>query len=325
MDGAPAFEAGTFATDEPSLYEAAIRPWELTVDLRHATSFRCDLSYLKLDGITLYRDRYAAPMRLQGVTPPGVLTLGLPVGGLSENSAFWGSTLDARGVYGTFYGELDSTTAAAHDQFIVLIDTESPGACADIVAHFAGRRRDAPLMLPPGAAFALRARCQRLLDAAARLPPGRHPAVAAALRDDLLAALTALLPAGAAAPGPLGSREQSAIAALYAYLAAAPDPAVPVARICRDAGIGERTLERAVRARFDCTVQQLLRRRRFHEARRRLLAAEAGEATVTGVAYDLGFYDGGRFARDYRGLFGEMPSGTLRRGKRDAVEGVLGW
>ncbi|WP_407174892.1 helix-turn-helix domain-containing protein [Bradyrhizobium sp. STM 3562] len=52
--------------------------------------------------------------------------------------------------------------------------------------------------------------------------------------------------------------------------------------------------------------------RRMHLARRALLRAEPGSATVTRVVTDHGFWELGRFSVAYRALFGESPSETLR-------------
>jgi AraC family ethanolamine operon transcriptional activator len=45
--------------------------------------------------------------------------------------------------------------------------------------------------------------------------------------------------------------------------------------------------------------------------RRELRAAEPGTARVTDVAMRWGFWQLGRFAVEYRALFGERPSQTL--------------
>jgi AraC family transcriptional regulator, ethanolamine operon transcriptional activator len=107
---------------------------------------------------------------------------------------------------------------------------------------------------------------------------------------------------------------------MFEYLKAESEPVSSVGQLCIEAGINERTLERAVRAKFDCTVQSLLRRLRMHEARRRLLLTDRQNSTVTEIAYELGFYDCGRFAGDYRRQFGELPSHTLKIPKAGAIE-----
>jgi AraC-like DNA-binding protein len=52
--------------------------------------------------------------------------------------------------------------------------------------------------------------------------------------------------------------------------------------------------------------------RRMHLARRALAGADPAAAAVTGIALDHGFGELGRFAVQYRELFGESPSATLR-------------
>jgi len=51
----------------------------------------------------------------------------------------------------------------------------------------------------------------------------------------------------------------------------------------------------------------------LHATRRALLAGERGGPTVTEIAMTFGFYQLGRFATEYRTLFGELPSTTLSR------------
>jgi AraC family ethanolamine operon transcriptional activator len=57
--------------------------------------------------------------------------------------------------------------------------------------------------------------------------------------------------------------------------------------------------------------------RRLHQARRALVEEDASETTVARIAIAHGFWEIGRFAVQYRETFGEPPSSTLRRPKRD--------
>jgi len=53
--------------------------------------------------------------------------------------------------------------------------------------------------------------------------------------------------------------------------------------------------------------------RRLHLARRALCEAAPDATTVTDIATRYGFWHFGRFAGEYRSLFGESPSITLHR------------
>jgi AraC-like DNA-binding protein len=80
------------------------------------------------------------------------------------------------------------------------------------------------------------------------------------------------------------------------------------------AGVRPRTLEAHFRMFLGATPLGWARRMRLVRARQELL--RAGRATVTEVALANGFNQLGRFAGQYRRLFGEPPSATLRRTAR---------
>lgn len=82
--------------------------------------------------------------------------------------------------------------------------------------------------------------------------------------------------------------------------------------LCADAGIGEHALRDAFRAIYRCPPYRWLRTLRMKEARKVLLSPSS-HATVTGIAMSFGFSELGRFSVEYRRMFGECPSITLRR------------
>jgi AraC-like DNA-binding protein len=64
-----------------------------------------------------------------------------------------------------------------------------------------------------------------------------------------------------------------------------------------------------------------LRLRRMQLVRRALWREEPDTTTVSEVVqrYGYGFHELGRFAANYRAVFGELPSATLRYGSRPGM------
>lgn len=91
-----------------------------------------------------------------------------------------------------------------------------------------------------------------------------------------------------------------------------PDQTLSVPELARQNGVPERTLQTAFQRCYGISPIECIRIHRLHEARRLLCASCPDEATVTQLAFGLGFWDLGRFAGAYRLLFGELPSETLR-------------
>lgn len=84
-----------------------------------------------------------------------------------------------------------------------------------------------------------------------------------------------------------------------------------VAELAAEMQVPRRTLQHHFQETLGIRPVEYLRVIRLNEARRRL----SGGATisVTDVATSLGFWHFGHFSRDYRQLFGELPSQTLKR------------
>jgi AraC family transcriptional regulator, ethanolamine operon transcriptional activator len=91
---------------------------------------------------------------------------------------------------------------------------------------------------------------------------------------------------------------------------------ISVEQLATAAGVCERTLRDAFLSYFGLSPVKYLNRRSLNQIRKALLAANSSTATVTEIAIQFGVWQFGRLARDYRFLFGELPSETLRHGHR---------
>ncbi len=96
-------------------------------------------------------------------------------------------------------------------------------------------------------------------------------------------------------------------------LADNPDRALYVPEICAAIRVPERTLRLCCQEQLGMSPKHYLTIRRMQLAYRLLLASSRGEVSVTEVAMRFGFWHFGRFATEYRDLFGESPSATLHR------------
>ncbi|PIT03232.1 transcriptional regulator [Bradyrhizobium nitroreducens] len=85
-----------------------------------------------------------------------------------------------------------------------------------------------------------------------------------------------------------------------------------LAQLACASGIGIRALQLGFRRHFGLSISQMLLDMRLAGLHARLAQASP-DASITDIAFDLGFTHLGRMAGAYREKFGETPSATLRR------------
>ena len=104
------------------------------------------------------------------------------------------------------------------------------------------------------------------------------------------------------------------IRAAEEFMSANAHMPISLGDVCRAAGVNARTLQDSFQKRRGNTPMAFLRRVRMDEVRSALLQPEE-KTSVSGEAARWGFLHFGRFSRDYKIRFGELPSETLRRTK----------
>jgi AraC-like DNA-binding protein len=141
-----------------------------------------------------------------------------------------------------------------------------------------------------------------------------RPEVARALEQELIHVMITCLSEGAAVEMSSGARRHSAVIdRLEDVFAANADRPLYLVELCAATGVSERTLRACCQEHLGMGPVHYLWMRRMHLARRALMRADPVTATVTEIATDLGFWELGRFAVEYREMFGESPSASLRR------------
>jgi AraC-like DNA-binding protein len=94
---------------------------------------------------------------------------------------------------------------------------------------------------------------------------------------------------------------------------------VYLAEICAAIGASERTLRSCCQDHLGMGPIRYLWLRRMNLAHRALLRADPARMTVTDIATEHGFWELGRFSVEYRALFGESPSASLRRPREETI------
>jgi len=141
-----------------------------------------------------------------------------------------------------------------------------------------------------------------------------RPATVRAIDQDLVDALvTCLAGTQSNTSSRRGGCHKKLIARFEDFLAARHYEPVYLAEICTAIGVSERTLRTCCQEHLGMGPIHYLWLRRMHLARRALLDAGSTGKSVTAIATMFGFWELGRFSVEYRKLFGELPSATLKR------------
>jgi len=104
--------------------------------------------------------------------------------------------------------------------------------------------------------------------------------------------------------------------ALYAaesIIAENSSEVITISELCEAANVSERTLEYAFLERYGLTPKAYTTMYRLNNVRKQLRQSAPDELHVYDVARQHGFWHMGKFSNDYKMLFSELPSQTLRR------------
>lgn len=223
-----------------------------------------------------------------------------------------------RGPVRSFVFEPSPTRCLVVDIPVATMRVAASAAGARLPSHVSIDAAPAAAVIRLAARLAVAANRSRSLAAlqrfSARDRGARMPEPIRKLEDQLLDVLVHA--GGSAAFQRRPPSDHCDVEALKAWLAARAHGPVRMTELSKRAGVSQRTVERSF-LRTGCTPLEYLRGVRLEHARQMLVAATA-TTTVAEVARAAGFTHLSRFAIEYRGRFGELPSQALarRRGGR---------
>ena len=299
---------------------ACLRDWDQVYEQLAPGRFEGRFTEVRLGGLQLFREVTNRALYQAGRVREGEQVLGVPVAMQGTGSCL-GRPLGRDSIVSMCGGDaLDLRTPQDFD----IVAAAIPVAVLERYANEVEDREPgragagcAVLDLGSDPAQALRELLQTALDLAQRRPAALHlAALHRTLEESLLAtALRLLSRAADERPARLPARMRHALVArAQEFMRAHLDEPLTIADLCRALRVSRRTLQYGFQEVLQINPASYLRALRLNGARRALRAAQPGGDGVHDIAARWGFWHLSRFASDYRRMFGELPSQTLRSG-----------
>lgn len=294
--------------------------WQIQHEILSRPEGSSSCAMLLLDEVGVASNRLAGGVRTTGSTPAGQFALSLDIA-CPPGRQFGGRPLSAHDVLFGFSGaELDYLHPPGFNDLSMTLPgalvleglQERLGEPVDLARFQIARVGDAGRLTRPDL-WRLFGSLAALLHGESEAP--RQPAALELLRAEILDAVGSLagsyLERGGDQP-PWHHRRPVALRAAE-FMRANLGEAVTLANICVAARASERTVEYAFRDLYGIGAKRYLKILRLNQVRRRLRNLDPQDIVVQTIAQDAGFWHMGHFAADYRHLFGETPTQTLRQ------------
>lgn len=141
-----------------------------------------------------------------------------------------------------------------------------------------------------------------------------HPEAARGLEEALIGAIMDCLASAELEEERASQRQHAAIMRRFRRtIEDHIDEPLYLPELCKEVGTSVRTLNTCCQEHLGMSAKRYLLVRRMNMVRRALRQSAPADTTVTEVSTRYGFWQLGRLAVEYKGLFGESPSATLTR------------
>lgn len=303
---------------------ANLKQWKQIYDQMTPGDFVGSVHELCFPGVQVFRETTNQAVHESGAPWKGSRAIGVPMR-VTGAALFRGQAVDTRALV-TLGGddELDFYTPCGFDILGLVVDEGVLEAHARTIEHrdvatvFDGKG----VLNPDPARLDL---LRRLLLSALQSPDVNPSALRfrqtqRLLEQALMGALIAVVADAddGASPKPPCPSRQHVVDAAKAYMRSRIDQPISVADLCVELGVSRRTLQYSFQQVLGLNPVRFLRAMRLNGVRRELKAAAAPSGSVLDIAARWGFWHAGHFVTDYKRMFSELPSETLRRKGRSA-------
>ncbi|NER00471.1 MAG: AraC family transcriptional regulator [Cyanothece sp. SIO2G6] len=142
----------------------------------------------------------------------------------------------------------------------------------------------------------------------------QDPQVQALIIDDFLPLLISHIPLNwMSKRSPKPSRRAKLIAQAEQTISATLEKPLTLKQLAEALGSSSSALSYGFKDLFGLSPMRYLKVRRLNAVRRRLKISEPDNCAIAPLASQFGFYHPNHFTKDYKAMFGELPSATLRK------------
>jgi AraC-like DNA-binding protein len=311
------FGSRTFKFTDPYPYQAAIRGAELEVIVTTAGDFRAELMQIDLPRLRISRGRESLPRIFHGAVDAKRVAINFLTAADQPAIYHRGRAVSPGEIIVNDLTSMHRRTNAPCQWGAMSLTREDLAAAGKAIT---GHELTAPWHAhvirpsPP-----LMSRLMRLHVQAAQLARTAPDTFASqqasrALDQALVHAMIMCLTESMPFEMNVGTHRYSAIMGrLEEFLTANLDQPLYLAEICAATGASDHTLRSCCQEYLGMSAIHYLWLRRMHMTHQALVLANSATTTVTEIATNCGFWELGRFSVEYRALFGEAPSVSLRR------------
>ncbi|CCD93967.1 putative transcriptional regulatory protein, AraC family; eutR-like [Bradyrhizobium sp. ORS 375] len=301
---------------------AQLGGWQLTYDQISAGAFRGSFSQLSLAQLDVFREVTSQQVRQYGQLGQDCFGLAVPCVGDGPVNVN-GSAITQDALIISFDAEVDMCTPRGFELRGVTLSA----SLVDEIAAQLGielprdmRHRVRAVSAPAAALTRFRATLTTIdAELAARTDLLRSATAGAALQDNLLLAITDLLPdARPCDDSRSGAARKRIVERACELMLASSDQPVSLLDVCKTVGASRRKLSYCFQDVLNTSPLTYWRAVRLNRVRRDLKASSDPRDGIYDIAVRHGFWHFSQFSLDYKRHFAELPSETLRRARMDA-------
>lgn len=301
---------------------ASLREWDQVYEQMTPGRFVGGLHEMCFAGVQVFRESTNQAVHEAGAPWNGSRAIGVPVR-MDGAAMFRGEPVDTEALVTLGAGdELDFYTPRGFEIFGLVVDEDALEAHArqvehrDFAAALAGRG-----VFKPGTdrLSEFRRLLMSVMQSLDVNPVAlQYRQTQRVLAQSMLGAVVAVVAdeAGAAKTASACAGRRHVVDAAKSFMQSRIAEPITVADLCRELGVSRRTLQYSFQEVLGINPVAFLRAMRLNGVRRDLKAAARPADSVQDIAARWGFWHLGHFVTDYKRMFGELPSETLRGRRR---------